>query len=60
MNEERSRIEAERLESQKMMQEIIKLRHELEAAKSAASNDSEPQSFEENVVSSVSNTDSDI
>ena len=60
MNEERSRIEAERLESQKMMQEIIKLRHELEAAKSSVSNDSEPQSFEENVVSSVSNTDSDI
>ena len=60
MDEERSRIEAERLESQKMMQEILKLRQELESAKSSAVNQPSPRSSEENDVSSVSGTDSDI
>ena len=60
MDEERSRIEAERLESQKMMQEILKLRKELESAKSSAVNQPSPRSSEENDVSSVSGIDSDI
>lgn len=60
IDEERSRIEAERLESQKMMQEIIKLRQELESAKSSAVNQPSPQSDAENDVSSVSDADSDI
>lgn len=60
MDEERSRLEAERLESQKMMQEIIKLRQELETAKSSSVSQSAPQSAEEKDVSSVSDTGSDI